>query len=100
VFAFIVGGKGLGERVRDTLTPTVRSPTKHQVNNHNIYAKDIAQTLVGSKITASVSVSSYELCFLDSLGLVLLVSLTPLALIILSPPTFMGFPELQGEGTS
>ena len=84
MFAFIVGGKGLGERVRDTLTPTVRSPTKHQVNNHNIYAKDIAQTLVGSMIAASVSVSPYDACLVDSVSRVLLVSSTPVAPTVLS----------------
>lgn len=29
-----------GKRVRDTLDSTFRSPTKYQVNSHNIYAED------------------------------------------------------------
>lgn len=76
MFAFIVGGKGLGERVRDTLTPTVRSPTKHQVNNHNIYAEDLTQAHAASMIAASVSVSLYEPHLVDSWGCVLLYTST------------------------
>lgn len=45
-----------GKRVRDILTSS--SPTKiPELNNHNIYAKDLAQTHAGLVISSSFSVS-------------------------------------------
>ena len=46
-----------GRRVRDTPTPTVRSPTKTQANKLNMYAEDLGQTRSGSMMAASVSLS-------------------------------------------
>ena len=50
---------------------------KHpKINNYNLCAKDLAQTCVGSVLAASVSVSPYEPCLVDCVGVVLLVLLT------------------------
>lgn len=59
-----------------------------KLNNHNIYAENLAQA--HSEIATSVSVSPFEPCLLDSVGLVLLVSLTPMAPIIPPPPLLWG----------
>lgn len=46
---------------------------------------------------APVSVSPYEPCLPDSVGCVLLVSSIPSDSYSLSTPSYLGFPELQGE---
>ena len=33
------------KRVRDKPAPTARNPTKHQVNSHNIHAKDLCRPM-------------------------------------------------------
>ena len=43
-------------------------------SNCNIYAKGLAQIHAGSMVAASVFVSFYEPCFIDSVGYALLVS--------------------------
>ena len=48
-------------------------------------------TYAGSMIFASVSVSLYEPCLVDSVGCVLLVSSTSMAPTILSLPSSSGF---------
>lgn len=49
----------------DTLTPTLRSPTEHQANSHNILAKDLVKTHTGPLLAKTVSVSQYEPLFVD-----------------------------------
>ena len=54
-------------------------PKHSQARHHNVYAEDPAETHVASMIAASVNVSPYESCLVDSMGYTLLVSLNPLA---------------------
>ena len=49
-----------------------------KLNNHDMYAEDVEQTHAGSVFAALVSVNLCEPCLVDSVGRVLLVSLTPL----------------------
>lgn len=50
-------------------------PQEQQDNSHNMYAEDQVQTHAGSGAGTSVFVSSYEPCWGDPLGLVLLMFL-------------------------
>ena len=52
----------------------------------------------GTTLAASVSVSSYEPCLVDSEGLVLLVTYTHSVFHILSTSFSEGLPEHSGEG--
>lgn len=45
------------KKVRDTLSPILRSPIKHQANNHKIYAEDLTKTRACFVLAYSVSVS-------------------------------------------
>ena len=75
--------------------PVLGAPHKHQANNHNIYAEDIVQTHAGSVIAASVSVSLYEPCLVDSVDFFSWCSL-PSGSYNLFSPSSTGFLE---EGT-
>ena len=77
-------GKGVSDS--PTHTPVVGSRTKKhtKLHNNNIFTEDLAQTLTGSVFVASVSVSPYEPCLVDSVAHGLL-SLNPLASAILPP---------------
>jgi len=75
------------KKVRDTPTPTVKNhpktkQTKSKLNNRSTQTGDVAQTHAGS-------LSPSPPCQVDSVGCVLLVSLTPLAPIILPPPPLL-----------
>lgn len=59
------------------LLPLLGVPQIHQVDNLNTWAEDLVQTSVGPLLAASVSVRLCELCLVDLLGLVLLVSSIP-----------------------
>lgn len=45
------------KRVRDTLTPIVRSLPKDQADGHNLYTEHLVQITVGSVLSTSGSVS-------------------------------------------
>lgn len=50
-----------GEKpVRNTLTPSVRNPQKHQANSHIIHAEAPVKTCAGLVLVTSVSVSQCE----------------------------------------
>lgn len=61
------------KRSKIQLLPLLGVPQNHQVNNLNINAEDVVQTIAGPLLTVSVSVRPCELCLVDLLGLVLLV---------------------------
>ena len=56
-----------GERVRDACSPTDRNSTDTKLITF-VCADDPAQRNADSMFASSVSVSSYEPCFVDSLG--------------------------------
>lgn len=68
---------------------------KHQANNYNLFAEDLAQTLAGSTIANSVFVRPYEPWLVDSTGHALWVSSTPLTPKI---PLPLLLQELWGKG--
>ena len=74
--------------------PAVRDPTRGPSYTTVIYAECISESHGDSLVVSSVSVSPYEPRLADSLSF-LVVSLTPLALTILSPHSSAGFPKLQ-----
>jgi hypothetical protein len=59
-----------------------------------MHVEGLAQIQAGSVVVASVSVSLYESCLVDSVDCVLLVSLAPLASTILPPSPSVEFPWL------
>lgn len=67
-----------GERVRNTFTSMVRSPTRTPSYTTITYAENLGQTLTGSMSLTLVFVGPYEPCLVDSLGHVFLVSWFPL----------------------
>ena len=54
--------------------PFLEPYKKTKVSNHNIYAKDLAQTLKGSMIAVSVCACTYDIWLFDSVGCVLLAA--------------------------
>ena len=79
-----VGGRGSQAQAKESETPPFPLfgiPQEH----HKLYAEDLVLTHTGPVLVVSVSVSSHEPCLLDSLGCVVLVSLTPLAPTVLHP---------------
>jgi hypothetical protein len=62
-----------------------------------IYAEDLVLTQVDPVLAASVSVSSYEPCLVDSEGSVLIVFSIPSDSYHLSTFSSSGFPEHRGE---
>lgn len=78
---------------RDTLTPTVRTPTRIPSYSALTYTEDLGQTPTGN-LYAPISASIYESWSVDSVGRVLVVYLTILAPLIHLPPSFVGVPEL------
>ena len=67
----------------ETLPFHSKEPHKNTKLTTITYAEDPVQTYAGSVIAASVSVSPYKPCLVDSVGHVLLVSVTLLASTIL-----------------
>lgn len=65
-----------GKRVRNMPTLTIRSPTKHQANRHQIYEENLVQINAGPMVDFFLfkSVSPSEPCLLDSIGHVFLIS--------------------------
>lgn len=58
------------------------------------YIEDLNQTHKGPLITTPISVSPYKSWFVDSVGYVLIVSLTPLLSQFFPSPSSMGCPKL------
>lgn len=82
-----------GKGVKDTLHSRCwQSHENTKPHNCNIYAEGLAQTHKGPVIVTSVSVSLYEFYLVDSVGHILMVSLTPVAPTILPPPLLCGSP--------
>lgn len=50
------------------MLPLLGVSQKHQAKSHSIYAEDLLQTPAGPVVAASVSVSSYAPCLVDSVG--------------------------------
>lgn len=74
-------------------TPISRGSHKStKLQNHNTYAENLAQTHMGSLIVASVSVRLHEASIFDSVGCVLMMSLTTLVPTTLLPHLLQGFP--------
>jgi hypothetical protein len=51
-----------------------------------MYVEDLVQTHVGSMLAASICVSHYEPCLVGSVGLVNMISWTPLVPTVPPPP--------------
>lgn len=66
-------------------------PQEAKLHNYNLYAEGLTQTCTWHLIIISISVNLYEPCLIDSMGLVFLRSLTPLAPRILLLHPFSGF---------
>lgn len=63
-----------------------------KLQNQNVYAEGRAQTHAGCLIFTSVSVRSYELSLVDSVGYDLVISSTLLAPSIRARPLLIGYP--------
>ena len=66
-----VGGKGFPKQAKVSETTPVPLSGVHpktRSQQHNIYAEDLEQSHAGSVTAASVSVSPYEPCLVDSSG--------------------------------
>lgn len=84
--------------IRDPFILTFSSLTKCYANNYNIYTKNVMYTYVGAVYAASISVSSYLPCLVNSVAHVLPLSSIPSAYCSIPTPSSMGFPELCWEG--
>ena len=74
------------ERVRGSLSPTVKSLTKQQAYNHNIYTEDQLQIHGGCGTVPSDPVSPYESCLDDNMDHIFLVFSTHLIPTVLLSP--------------
>ena len=84
----LVVGKGSKEtKERDLYSCCEKSHKHTKLQNHSISMEEIVQTEAGSLSMDSVSVSHYDPCLIDCVGLIFLVSLILLDPIIL-PPLF------------
>lgn len=70
---------GAGKESEALPLPPLGDLQKHQAHNHNAYTEDLTQSPASPVIATSVSVHPYKPCLVDSVGRVLLLSLTPLA---------------------
>lgn len=100
-----IGGKESQEQTKESKTYSLLLgvPQNCQANSHDIYAEVLVQTLPGSLLVASFSVSQYEPCLVDWVYRILLESMTRLSPTRLSPKSkssssSLGFLEIQGEG--
>lgn len=95
----VQGSNQLGERGtksrQKTHTPTlaVSSTTKHQVNNHNTYAKNIPYTHAGIVVFTSVSLRPCESYLIEFCGM----CPPHLCSKILLSPLLLGSPSSKGR---
>ena len=61
----------------DLLLHTLRTLIKYSTESHAIYAEVLVQACASLVLDVSIFVTSYEPCFIDLEGLVVLVSSTP-----------------------
>ena len=91
----VIGGKVSHDQAKESglhLLPLLGVPQKHQANNHN--TECLIRTPVVPMLANFISVSPYEPCLVESVGLVLIFS-NNFDSYSLSSPSSLMIPELQ-----